>query len=960
MPEVALQDLTPAQQEAVTHAGGPLLVVAGAGTGKTTVITRRIASLIAGGLARPEEILALTFTEKAAAEMEERLDVLLPYGYLNVTCKTFHAFGDQLLRDHAGRLGLNPVFRVLSQAQQLVLLRRHVFDLPLQTLRPLVDPTRFLPSLASFIGRAKDELAGPEALKAYIAQAAIEADVPATLREAAAAYEAYERLLRAENAVDFGDQVLLAIRLLETYAEVRAALQKRYRFVLVDEFQDTNFAQFRLLQLLIGPEANITVVADDDQSIYKWRGAALSNVVKFLEQYPTVRTLVLTENYRSPQPLLDCAYRLIQFNNPDRLEARQGIDKRLVAKATRDPVEPKWRVFETISSEADWVARTIRESIDTGARRPRDFAILVRSNKDADPFLRALNVAGVPWQFSGASGLLARPESKLLLSCLKALADPEDSLSWYHVASSALYEFPMADLTALLARARRTHKSLRSALTALAADPVLQEGISDTGQGQVKRLLQDIAALLELSRNHSAGQLLYRWLSDRGILAQLSVAERLEDVTRLHTIARFFHHLRQVEELIGTTLPEVIAHLDLLQAIGNEPLEPDDAWIDRVSILTIHKAKGLEFPVVFLVSLVQGRFPTAQRSDVLELPEPLIQDLLPEGDYHLQEERRLFYVAMTRAKEALHLTCAYNYGGKTRRKVSRFVLEALDLPAPNLPAKRLTAQELIAQSAPPAPSLPLPAKAPADRRPLRLDPHGVDDYLTCPLKYRFSHIIRIPVLRHHAVAYGTALHKAVETFFQQQMAGHTLTEAELLAVFEAHWSEEGFLTKAHEELRWQQGQEALRRFHAQQLQAPETPTLIEAKFAFPLDDLLVVGRWDRVDRHGNDAVIIDYKSSNVQDQATADRRTRQSSQLLLYALAWQTLHSQPPSSVELRFLESGLVGSAQFDEDDFDHARSLLRQVAQGIKARDFHAQPDEFNCRWCAYQAICPHAFKV
>ncbi len=955
------QDLTPAQREAVGHSDGPLLIVAGAGTGKTTVITRRIAALIASQAARPEEILALTFTEKAAAQMEERLDVLLPYGYLNVACKTFHAFGDQLLRDHAARLGLSPFFRVLSQAQQLVLLRQHVFDLPLERLRPLADPTRFLGALINLMARAKDELVGPEELLAEAQRLAAQGEEVAPLREAAHAYAAYERLLRQENAIDFGDQVRLAVGLLETQPDARVALQRRYRQLLVDEFQDTNYAQYRLLQLLTGSEAHITVVADDDQSIYKWRGAALSNVIKFLEHNPCARTLVLADNFRSPQPILDAAYRLIQFNNPDRLEVRQGINKRLIARAPRNPIEPQWHVFETVSSEADWVARTIREAIEAGARAPRDVAILVRSNKDADMFLRALNVAGVPWQFSGASGLLSRPESKLLLSCLKALADPQDSLSWYHVASSSLYACPMADLTALLAEARRTYAHLRHVLAQTATDAAAPVAISAAGQAEIAQLLTDMAGLVELSRTHSPGQLLYRWLSDRGVLKQLSVAERPEDVARLHTIARFFHHLRRVEEMVGSSLPEVVAHLDLLEAIGNEPLEPDDAWMDRVSVLTIHKAKGLEFPVVFLVGLVQGRFPTAQRADPLELPEALMKDLLPEGDYHLQEERRLFYVAMTRAKEALHLTCAYDYGGKTRRKVSQFVLEALDLPAPNLPAKRLTAQELIAQSAPPGPALKLAPEQPSSRAAtLRLDPHGADDYLTCPLKYRFSHVVRIPVLRHHAAAYGAALHKAIELFFRHRLEGRTPSEEELLAAFEEHWRQEGFLTKAHETLRRQQGLQTLRRFHAHQLAVPETPSLIEAKFAFPLKDLLIVGRWDRVDQREGEVVIIDYKSSEVHDQAAADRRARQSLQLLIYALAWQTLHGTTPSHVELRFLETDLVGRAEFVEKDFDRARQLILQVAEGIRARDFQARPDEFNCRWCAFQAICPQAFKA
>lgn len=965
--ERLLTDLNAPQRDAVLSHAGPLLIIAGAGTGKTTVITRKIAHLITTKIARPQEILALTFTEKAAAEMQERVDLLVPYGYLDVSLKTFHAFGDQLIREHALKAGLSPQFRILSKAEQLVFLRQHVFDLPLAQFRPSTDPTRFLSALANAFARAKDEAVTPEEFLVYAKTLQGEAQQhPAdeTLRvqadrvqEVAQSYAVYEELLRNADAVDFGDLVLLAIQLLEQHPEVCVAVQQQFHYLLVDEFQDTNFAQFRLLQLLAHPKANVTVVADDDQSIYKWRGAAISNVVKFLDYYPSVRTIVLTENYRSSQPILDCAYRLIRFNDPDRLEVRQGIEKRLVARATHPPQAPHVRVFDTISSEADWIARTVRQAIEAGTRRPSDVAILVRSNREADPFLRALNVAGVPWQFSGASGLFAREESKLLLSCLKALADSDDSLSWYHVASSPLYQCPMPDLMMVLMQATKTNQSVRLIIGRIGQEDAFDAKLSEEGKQKLQALLKDVHHLQEQSRTLSAGQVLYRWLTDRGYLARLGRGERLEDALQLQTVARFFDQLRRIEELVGTQLPELIQQLELFQAMGNEPMEEDDAWADRVHVLTLHKAKGLEFPVVFLVGLVQGRFPTPLRRDPIELPEALIQDLLPAGDYHLQEERRLFYVGMTRAREELYLTSAYDYGGKTVRKVSQFVLEAMNLSNPSPPAKVASARELIERSDRQS-SLPM-APTPGRHAMLRVDPHGVDDYRTCPLKYRYTHVLKIPVMRHHLVVYGAALHKAVEEFFRRQLQGHPMEEAELLAVFDRHWSAEGFLTREHEELRRAQGRKALGRFYATQQQTSEQPTLIEERFKFTYEDVLVVGRWDRVDVHGKDAVIIDYKSSEVSDQTAADRRTRESLQLLLYALAWDVLHGTPPTHVELRFLETGVTGQAKFTRNDFDRARSLLRTVAAGIRARAFHAQPQEFTCHWCAFQSICPFAFQ-
>ncbi len=961
-----LGDLTAAQRDAVRHEGGPLLIIAGAGTGKTTVITRRIAWLIATQRARPDEILALTFTEKAATEMEERVDLLVPYGYVDVTIKTFHAFGDQLLREHALRVGLSPHFRVLTQAEQIVFLRQHLFTLPLEQFRPLNDPGRFLGALATLFARVKDEAVSSEEFSAYADEVArhatdpndLEASqaTPRRLRELAEAYAAYQQLLRQADAVDFGDQVWLVLGLLERHPDVAAAVQRRFRYILIDEFQDTNYAQFRLVQLLAPPLANVTVVADDDQSIYKWRGAAISNVVKFLEHYASARTVVLTDNFRSGQRLLDCAYRLIRFNDPDRLEVRRGIDKKLTARAAVMDEEPHVHVFDTVSSEADWVAGTIREAVESGARRPGEIAILVRSNREADLFLRALNVAGIPWRFSGASGLLARPESKLLLSCLKALADPDDSLSWYHVASSPLYRCPMEDLAAVLAFANRTHQSFRAAAQSLGQERETGPAVSEAGLRQLGQLLRDAGALLELSRTHSSGQVLYRWLSMRGWLSELAGLAQLEESLQLQTIARFFTHLQQIESLGGGRLPELMTHLDLFQAMGNEPVEDDDAWADQVNVLTIHKAKGLEFQVVFMVGLVQGRFPTPKRPDPIELPDALIKDLLSSGDYHLQEERRLFYVGMTRAKEVLYLSCAYDYGGKTVRKISQFVREALDLPSPSPRATLVSAAQLIHRAKPQPPLAVTPAPRP--RRPLRVDPHGIDDYLTCPLKYRYSHILKIPAMRHHLVVYGTALHKAVEAFFKRRLEGVPMNEQELLEAFERHWNAEGFLTREHEALRRAQGREVLQRFYSRQQETPEQPTAVEEKFKFLLDDVLVVGRWDRVDRRGDEVVIIDYKSSDVRDQATADRRAKESLQLFIYALAWHTLHGQLPARVELRFLDTEVVGSAAVSPDDLEQTKCRIQTAAQGIRAQAFEAKPQEHACRWCAFQAICPFAF--
>ncbi len=545
--DALLAGLNAEQRRAVTHGDGPLLVIAGAGTGKTQVVTRRIAWLIATKRARPSEILALTFTDKAAEEMQVRVDQLVPYGYTDTVISTFHAFGDRVIREHALELGLPSEPRVLSRPETVIFLRERLFRFELDEYRPLGNPTRFLDALATLFSRLKDEDVSPAAYAAHAARLVAEAeaqtrDLPArdALRETArrqaelaAAYARYQELLGEAGAIDFGDQVALALRLLREHPASRAELQARFRYILVDEFQDVNRAQAELVALLAEPRRNVAVVGDDDQSIYRFRGAATGAIVDFLERFRGARTIVLRRNYRSLAPILDASYRLIRFNDPDRLEVQQGITKRLVAQrrsgstgataARRAAAAPVRHVaFGTGSEEADWVAAEIATRVAGGAA-PRDFAVLVRANADADPVLRSLNLAGVPWRFSGASGLYGRPEIRVLLAFLRAVGDPGSSVDVYGLAASDVYGMGGEDLAALANRARRTNRSLWETLVEVDGQPGLLRLRPDT-RTSLARLVADLRRFSELGHRRPAGEVLYDFLRSSGSLARLMEA----------------------------------------------------------------------------------------------------------------------------------------------------------------------------------------------------------------------------------------------------------------------------------------------------------------------------------------------------------------------------------------------------------------------------------------------------
>ncbi|NOZ55880.1 MAG: UvrD-helicase domain-containing protein [Calditrichaeota bacterium] len=966
--EKILADLNERQREAVQHESGPLMVVAGAGTGKTRVVTYRIAYLIATKLARPEEILALTFTDKAAAEMEERVDQLVPYGYANVWISTFHAFGDRLLREFALELGLPQDFQVLSEAEQVIFFREHLFELPMKQFRPLSSPTQHIGAILKLISRAKDENVSPEDYFRYVEELRERAEAEPNnaelkdeldrQKELAEIYKAYQDLMLREGKIDFGDQVMFLLRLLREKPTVARQIRQRFRYILVDEFQDTNYAQFELVKELAREHRNVTVVADDDQSIYKFRGAAISNVLHFRRDFPDATVVVLTDNYRSTQEILDASYRLIRHNDPNRLEIRENFDKRLRSHRPPGPAVQHLH-YDTQTAEADAVADIIHKHVEAGAYRYRDFAILVRGNRDADAYLTSLRMRDIPYQFSGSRGLYRRQEVRLLISLLQVLFDVDSSEHLYNLLSSEVYNFPMADLNRLLARAYRLNISLFDVLNDpdVFGEEAENGSLSPEAQATREKVLEDLRYLVEFSRQRPAGMVLYEFLERTGYLGRLARGEAPEAETKIQNLARFFDIVRAFSNTApDDQVPHLVRYLDLLIEAGDDPpTAPLEPGLDAVNVLTVHKAKGLEFPVVFMVGLVKDKFPSRRRSDPLELPDALVREEVPSGDIHLQEERRLFYVGMTRAQQELYLTSADDYGGKRTRKVSPFVLEALDRREADVTPRKSDPIEVIRRHrtgrGATAPAL---EKIPASQ-PLQLSHMQVDDYLTCPLKYKYIHILRVPLRPHHTIIYGKAIHEAIQEYNRRRQAGLPVSYEDLLARFEGAWRNEGFLSREHEEQRLQAGREALRRFYEREQASENVPAYVEQEFAFWQGKNKITGRWDRVDERDGQVVIIDYKSSEVRDQKKADERARNSRQLAIYAIAYERLYGRMPDVLELHFVDTGLVGKTEPKPRKIEKTLEEIEQAAEGIRNREFSPTPSEWDCRYCPYNRICP-----
>jgi len=947
------KELNPEQQKAVNHISGPLLIIAGAGTGKTTVITERIKRLIASGKTKPEQILALTFTDKAAREMQERVDVALPYGYADLWISTFHSFCDRILRADSIHLGLDPSYRLLTSADGVQFITANLFKFDLKYFRPLGNPTKFIDGLLSHFSRLHDEDISPaEYLKyAHHQKPGEEKD---KLIELAKAFQAYEDLKVKNGLLDFSDLVTHTLRLFRLRKNILALYRQQFSHILVDEFQDTNYAQYALLQLMAPAvsKPNLTVVADDSQSIYRFRGAAISNVLQFMNDYPRAKQVVLIKNYRSSQAILDSAYRLIKHNDPDTLEAKLGIDKNLKAVRTAADYPPEFYLNPRVEDEAETVVKKIKQIIlEDNKLQYKDFAILLRANNHAEPFTRALSRYAVPYQFLGPGQLFRQPEVKDLIAYLKILYDFSDNVALYRVLSMPQYAVSGRDLAAIAAFARRQNISFFEA-----CEQVNEIFVSPQTRETVVGFVSMVHRHLDLVENTSAGQLLYYFLEDSGLLKKLAQIDSALEERQVQNISRFFDRLKTYEvDHEDASVRAVIDWINLSMLLGDSPLAANSDWAseNKVNLLTVHSAKGLEFPVVFLVNLTQGRFPTYERREQIPLPEDLIKEILPSGDYHLQEERRLFYVGLTRAKDRLILTAANWYGeGKRERRLSPFIYEALGDVETNLVQKPVEQLSFLEWAQPAPATAPLPSQSAAI--PVNyLSYSQIDSFNTCPLQYRYRFIQRLPVPPSAALSFGDIVHKALRDFYRQLKTGAKSKPETLLSAFETHWTPVGFASKAQENKMKKEGQRMLTAFY--NANKPFTkPLAVEQPFIVKLSPTLKLGgRIDRIDLRGSTLEVTDYKTGKTADQKEADK----SLQLTAYALAVTDpgLYGKKPDSVVLTFyfLDSGVKRTTQRTPAQLESVRQEIIVKAKEISQSNFPPTPGVW-CDFCDFKLIC------
>jgi len=998
--EILLQDLNEEQKAAVTFGDGPCMIVAGAGTGKTTVITRRIAWLILHKKCTADEILALTFTEKAAAEMEERADRLLPYGYVNLWILTFHAFCERILRQHGLDIGLPTDFTLLNQTSAWLLVRKNLSRFNLDYYRPAGNPAKFIHALLKHFSRAKDEEIHPLQYLEHAESLKLDSDAESTgqsqdsesrrIAEIADAYHTYQQLLLENSALDFGDLIVYTLKLFRERPAILEKYRKKFKYILVDEFQDTNWVQYELVKLLSAPLNNITVVGDDDQAVYKFRGASLANILEFKKDFPQSREVFLVKNYRSGQKILDTAYAFIQQNNPNRLEyqLQSGNDTLLSKQLQSQTISPGSVAHIHCATHQEEVEEVLRKILDLKEEDPSllwsDFAILVRSNSLANPFISACVQANIPYQFFGLKGLYTKSAIVDALAYFKVVENFHDGPALYRVFSFPFFDISTHALVQLGHIARKKGYSLMQAACKSDADA----DISDDDKKKISSIVSMIECHAGLVRKRPIVEVFFAFLKDTGYLTDVSSADTESKRDALNYLNQLFQKAKDFqEESPWAHLRDFMELVSLEQEAGDAgALAVDiETGPDAVRIMTIHGAKGLEFRYVFVVNMVDRRFPTIERDDEIDIPSVLIKEILQKGDIHVEEERRLFYVALTRAKDAVFLTSAQDYGGARKRKLSQFLHELgytiqdvshnvqrevenkkgnVDiLNESSLSTKSQKSQESAIQ-----PPWPIPSHFSFTQ---------LAAFQKCPLQYKFSFLLHIPVLGKWQFSFGKTIHATLEEFFNslmgrgssQQTSLFNTSETryttdikplptfeELVSIYERQWIDEWYPSQKEKDERFAEGKSMLARVYAELVQAPFHTTDIEKDFTIKIgsypDPITIRGRIDRIDALEDGTVeIVDYKTGGAKQEEKL--RSEDKEQLIIYQVACQEVLEKKPSKLTYWYLKDNVKVSFLAKEKELQKWKEKISQVAQDIRTSDFGATPG-FHCKFCDYKDIC------
>ncbi len=936
------------QQHAVEHKFGPLLVVAGAGTGKTRVITERIKHLINTENLSPKEILALTFTDKASHEMVARLDESMPLGYEEPWILTFHSFADRVLRSEGLEIGLDPSYKIMSYPEQWLLIRKNLFKFELDYFLPLGNPTKFISSIIKFISRLQDENITVSDLEIFAQNFKGDDDEKQRWSELAAFYKKYEALKIEKSKMDFGDLIVWIIKLFNERPNILKKYQTQFKHVLVDEFQDTNYAQYELVKILC-PEngmenRSLLVVGDDSQSIYKFRGAAVSNILEFMHDFPKAQMFTLLNNYRSTQHILDPAYKLIQNNNPDTLESKLGISKELKSHVKEDGMAEIYKMAN-LEDEVDF---TLDKIIEILGREPsynyKDIAILARANSHLEPFVMGLRRRGLPYQLVGNRGLYDRDEIRDALALLKVVVNPNDSISLYRVLNIETLNIDTEVISKILSTAKYKKLDLWTVMKEL-------------GDENTDFLCEKIHEFQAKITDETPTNFVYQIINAIKYLDRFLKEETIENKLALNNLNLFLDRIKRFEVEYRAdnnetpTLVDLLEYLELMIEAGENPAQAEIEDVETIKLLTVHSSKGLEFGAVFMVNLVSGRFPTNNRTDAIEIPDDLVKEILPSGDAHIQEERRLFYVGMTRAKKYLYLMSSKNYGGKRDKSISGYVSETGLKINEIAELDKAQKQESLfgVNSTYRSPKI----QKVQNFLPTSMSFSRLSVYQTCPLKYKYMYILNIPTPPNHALSFGITIHDTLREFHTKLLFGD-MTLEELYEIYKKNWQPLGYLDNEHQHARFESGKALLQKYYEKNKGITVRPLELEKSFTLQLGGVKFFGRIDRIDPCEDGGVeIIDYKTGGVKTQKQVDS----DEQVALYAIAAKEALGLNPTKLTYNFIEGDEIVTTLRTEEQLEATKQQVKETVEQIRKGNFEHKPG-MHCTWCDYKDICPYAW--
>ena len=941
--------LDPDQQAAVDHRQGACMVLAGPGSGKTRVIVERFLALTADGIPASRQ-LVLTYTVRAAQEMRDRAERVTGPFTAESPLLNFHSLGRRILREWGWLVGVAPGFRIADAAERWLHCEAVLEELRPRTLWNPLRPHDLIDALLDLIEKAKQELVTPERYARWAAAELAGCDDPvrrALLERHAECAEVHRRLderFRQRALLDHDDCILLADTVLREHEAASQAVCGGLDMVMVDEFQDTNLAQARLVETLTAAHGNVMVVADDDQAIYKFRGASLANLTRFERTHPGHRRITLGRNYRSTRNIVSACRALIAGAS-----ASTRIDKVVTADREQGAEVEVWRAAD-VRGECAAVARGCRGWIDAGKVRPDEIAWLFRRHDDMRAAIAALQAEGVPHVVHGGRGFFQQPEIKDLLALLALIEDPADSQALVRCLHLPTWRVSARGRRLLVAAIARDDRSLCDLVAGAGQASALLDDEADAEA--VARCAADAVELHALAQHADVREVVFEALERSGWLGGL---EREDEGRRMQAGANLGKLAELLEAFADSTadirLGPALRYLAILRDSGEaDRVAAVDTGVAGVALLTAHGAKGLEWPVVVVGGCTEWRWPGfAGFTDRLRLPDELIdEDLAPGGDTHVDEERRLFYVAATRARDRLVFTHALRRPqGWADDRITPFldpVLAAaapprlVDVPGPGVPA----AGRGGARTAPGRPPVP-------GVRDLR-------DFKDCPRRYEYRRRYHMPMRPTVQSWYGTLVHNVLEEAGRLRCAGAGVDGDQLAGMWSLAWerSTTGF-RGARPELR-AYGGDSLRRYALSDGWLRGRPVAVEQPFTLTMEaETRVSGRFDRLDQPRDGApVVVDYKTGPPRGEDGASRDL----QVRAYAVALARQEQVEEVVVELHHLQTAEVTRVELDADRLRRAAAqigaTLAEISAAWRSSGFPPNASPYRCRRCDFRTVC------